>query len=83
MLIDMSYLGKFENLSDVNRIVILFLSNPFKHKLKKKEMICNGLKYKGKFAHVHAVKACMGSGCIVPIILNLGTRRRLVSITPA
>lgn len=46
-LMDMSYLGKLENLSDVNHIAILFLPNPLKHKLKKKEKFCNGLKYKG------------------------------------
>jgi hypothetical protein len=80
----MSYLGKLlENLSDVNNIAILFLPNTFKHKLKKKENICNGLKHKGKFVPVHAMKACRGSGCIVPVILNLGTRWRLVSITQA
>jgi hypothetical protein len=44
MLIDMSYLGELENLSDVNHTANLFLPNPFKHKLKKKEKICNGLK---------------------------------------
>jgi len=81
MLMDVSYLGKLENLSDVNHTAILFLPNPLKHKLKKKEKICNGLKFKGKFAPVHAVKACRVSGYIVPIIRNLGTRWRLVSIT--
>jgi amino acid permease len=79
----MSYLGKLENLSDVNHVTILFLPNLFKHKLKKKEKIYNQLKYKAKFVPIHAVKACKVSGCIVPVILNLGTRWRLVSITQA
>jgi hypothetical protein len=77
-LLDMCYFSKLENLSDVNHIAILFLPNPLKHTLKKKEKTCNGLKYKG-----NAMKAGRGSGGMFPVILNLGTRWRLVSITQA
>jgi hypothetical protein len=31
---------------------------------------------KGKVAHKHAMKAYMESGGIIPLILNLGTKRK-------
>jgi hypothetical protein len=77
-LMEMCYFAKLENPSDMNHNAILFLPNPLKCNLNRKEKICNGLTYKG-----NAMKAGRGSGGIFPVILNLGTRWQLVSITQA